>query len=661
MTDDRIPERDLGIVAPSSTDMVRLLRNGRSVMGPVLDLPPPAATAAIVAIERDARLNGDAALQSQVSDLRASQGTGLPGYETIADLPDLAVEDEGQMAWVANDPVPVNNGAWRWSGSSWVKSADQTTELAAAIETKLPTEVFDQHWAAPNVVLRAIDPWTGYVFGLTGLDFSPWAIQVDGTVRQPKVELESINDIGFERGDTWTGFAFGVKGKDGLWPWGIQADGTVRQQKLSANYLNGIAIDEMNVGGARVHIKQATQEWWICPVHTHLSSPYERIVSGAYSEKRGILVSEYIPAVGTIKRIELTKTELWDDHNSPSLWAEEGRRMLAAWTEHNNTNAIHLRVSNQVGELESFLENPIVEFDYGSITTYTQVFKIRHLSDANSDVLWVFTRVNNTWRIKQVGIDQETGALDLSTAPWTFILQSGQYYISVAEAFRSGNQVLRVAGYLNPAEATNAIHYFELDCVTGDISSVEEGHLANLFAGTGMPVNPDIRTPMLPTSDPSIDRRMHYVRPGPIAPAILFAEWPLSDPDEAVYKVAVLDEGAGTWSVRDHGPSGSRVGYTSASNYIAGGSFPAPCHSDVLLIGRHDDATDTSFLEEHRTISGSTEVRELARVERARITRPMVPIGDGSPLVTFSEVTYYGKTDFDFNATIKSAFRRSGT
>lgn len=169
-----------------------------------------------------------------------------------------------------------------------------------------------------------------------------------------------------------------------------------------------------------------------------------------------------------------------------------------------------------------------------------------------------------------------------------------------------------------------------------------------------MPIAPSAVTPALPETDASTDRRLFYVRPGPLGPAIAYAEWPLSNPDAAVYKVAAFNGSA--WIARDHGSAGPRFGYTDTANYIAGISFPDPCHRDIVLVAYRDAAAAEDVLEEHATSAAGTRVKELARRKDGRIARPIVPVG-GSPLCLYLSLTSYGATWFTFTGAIRSAVR----
>lgn len=73
------------------------------------------------------------ALNTRMDTLEASQGSGVIGVATKADLPVLTAGDVGKIYNVTNDPVLANNGAYRWSGTAFIQSADRTSALTAQV------------------------------------------------------------------------------------------------------------------------------------------------------------------------------------------------------------------------------------------------------------------------------------------------------------------------------------------------------------------------------------------------------------------------------------------------------------------------------------------------------------------------------------------------
>src|SRR5690606_30047475 len=99
-----------------------------------------------------------------------------------------------------------------------------------------------------------------------------------------------------------------------------------------------------------------------------------------------------------------------DDHCPPALWIEEGRRPVMAWTKHDADTFIHIKVGGKSGSIASLASAPLVTVNLGGRSSYTQLHKIKHLSDATQDTLWCFTRRDTFgWAMVPLSINQETG------------------------------------------------------------------------------------------------------------------------------------------------------------------------------------------------------------------------------------------------------------
>lgn len=111
---------------------------GQQALAQVVALESDLGSAAYLEASTLASSSTVDALQVEVSNIAASQGSGVVGVATLADIPtgSLGPGDAGKMYNVTNDPTAANNGAWRWSGSALVKSADRTSELSAQVATK---------------------------------------------------------------------------------------------------------------------------------------------------------------------------------------------------------------------------------------------------------------------------------------------------------------------------------------------------------------------------------------------------------------------------------------------------------------------------------------------------------------------------------------------
>lgn len=591
-------------------------------------------------------------IEQRLASVESSQGSGVIGVAALADVPvgSLGPGEAGRLYSVTNDPISTNNGTWRWTGAALVQAADITTGLSQEV-----AQVKEGNFPAVGLRMETMHPWTGYGWGLRGADgLYPLAIRLDGTVDTKKISTSRLNGLGLYALDSWTGYCWAVGGSNGKYALAVTTGGAVEVSSLVTEKINGIDVAAA-LAEKTLYSPDGTQEWWISPVHTTLRAPYERIVSGTYSSTGEIVASEYVPGLGLTKREILGKTGQVDDHNAPGLWAKDGRRMVIAWTEHNETNRIDMRVSSADGNVSSFLDAPVVSLDLGRATSYTQIHRVEHLSDAAQDTFWMFTRLGSVdWALVVFSVAQDTGAVTQQGPAKVVFVGDGQYYVTSADAHANGAQVLRLAAGYNPAAPLNAVHYYEIDVVTGAMSTPTGALSANVLTGAGLPLAPADVVPVLPQTDAAVDRRLFYVRPGPISPAIAYAEWPVSDATQARYKVAVFNGSA--WTTRDHGPSGPSFGYSES--YIAGVSFPDPCQRDVVMVAYRDVPAGQDVLEEQSVSSGGTiRVVELERRNDGRIIRPIVPT-NGSPLCVYSSITSYGATWFTFTGNIRSAIRR---
>jgi hypothetical protein len=282
----------------------------------------------------------------------------------------------------------------------------------------------------------------------------------------------------------------------------------------------------------------AVSEWWIRPLATTLTSPYQRTVFGAIAPNGKVLACELNHATGVRRRYEVGQAAV-DDHCTPALYAEAGHRFVLAWTNHNADSLTHFKVSDSAGTLGSFALSTDVTYSHTGIASYAQLHRITALSDATQDTFWYFGRVaNDTWKLVPFSVNQATGSITFSSAV-TLVSSGGrQSYISTTPGYGNGAQVIRVAWGYNPSQTENKLFYFEINTATGAITSPAHAGLSANVNGSGLPLLDTTLTPTVPTATTGTDRRLFYARPGPIAPAIGYAEWPTATPDTATYKIA---------------------------------------------------------------------------------------------------------------------------
>lgn len=384
-------------------------------------------------------------------------------------------------------------------------------------------------------------------------------------------------------------------------------------------------------------IENTMGEWWIYPLVTDLG---DRTIFGGISSTGEILANEFSNQTQATKRIVVSSAPI-DDHNTPAIYAQQGRRFLMGWTHRNSATFLKFKVSDLAGSVESFATATEVQWDASGPTSYLQMHLIEHLSTPAADVFWVFTRCPATgWQIVPVTVTQSTGAISFGTVIqlWS---TTEQTYLTTAPGFSSTNQKIRISAGYNPAGTTNTVRYFEIDCVTGAIASPVDTSLNANLNGSGLPLS-DAMAPLLPQLPAGNSRRLFYTRSGPMPPAIAYAEWANTDPDNATYKVIAQNTG-GTWSITEYGISGPRIGYVASANYIPGVVFPIPCGDDRVLVTRRIGSVSQAELYT------GTQKALIARTTSGVLVRPQFAVNNQSRMVVFN-VTYYGDDFRQFRA-----------
>ncbi|SOD72707.1 hypothetical protein SAMN05892883_2058 [Jatrophihabitans sp. GAS493] len=105
-----------------------------------------------------------------------------------------------------------------------------------------------------------------------------------------------------------------------------------------------------------------------------------------------------------------------------------------------------------------------------------------------------------------------------------------------------------------------------------------------------------------------------------------------------------------TWTVRSYGPAGTRVGYSTDANYLAGGAFQSPSYKRQVVFAKTDGTTETLTLFT-RQVDGVTDTATVLLTQptgSGRVIRPYFPdcpTGPAPYIVTYANATFYG-TDY---------------
>lgn len=379
-------------------------------------------------------------------------------------------------------------------------------------------------------------------------------------------------------------------------------------------------------------VRDAIGEWWIYPT---VSPTPTGIAFGAIASD-GTILACAVNDDGSSSRIPVGVANA-NDHCAPALWVKEGHRSLILWAQHGSDPYLHCKVSDESGSLES-LASATDQFATGRSTlTYVQIHHVEHLSSEENDFFWIFTRETTlAWSWISMSVNRASGVVSW-TLSQPFMQSSQQCYISSAP---SHDGKLRLAWGYNPAGPLSSIRYVEIDLKTGDVTSpMDRSVRSNLLTGEGLPLQEEEIAPLVGEPEAGYTRRLFYVRPGPSNRAVAYADWLISDPDNAVYKVRQQADD-GTWSTREYGVAGPRVGYNASANYISGMSFPDPCPGEQLALARRASGASTVEWWEGE----NSDVRAFSSDQH--VVRPLHTRDRMGELVVFHVYKYNTYTDY---------------
>ena len=175
--------------------------------------------------------------------------------------------------------------------------------------------------------------------------------------------------------------------------------------------------------------------WWYYP---QVVSSGNNVFYG-YSTSEGFCgVAKYNSETGKTERTDLKCILPVDDHNGLAVTEmDDGRIMCAYAGGHNNNNEIHIRISENPGDISNFSKHIILES--AGKTCYSQI--LRYKGD-----YYVFYRVNNhSWAYRSSPDGESWGSETI------LIKTTMQYYCRFMPTTKDG--LFRVCMYSNPREA----------------------------------------------------------------------------------------------------------------------------------------------------------------------------------------------------------------
>ncbi|BBC53810.1 hypothetical protein [Mycobacterium phage PP] len=402
-------------------------------------------------------------------------------------------------------------------------------------------------------------------------------------------------------------------------------------------------------------VANAAGEWWVQPMAVY-QPELNRTVIGAIASNGMTKLVERRHDTGEVRTYDVVGAPQ-DDHCVPAIWVKEGRRSVFAWHRHNADRIVRLRIGTADGDLASIAAGSITSTftTAGDMLSYTQMVHRPSASDSTKDAFWMFFRRSNIgWVIIPFEVNQATGAVTWGTEQTVFRSPGHQLYAAIAEDESGANKIVRVACYHNPADndgdgIDHAIWYFEIDTATGAITCPDHPALsANVISQTGFPIDMVNVTPRIVDNGSTNSRRLFAVRSGPDHPAIAYADWAKATPDAATYKVMEFD--GASWSTREYGTAGARIGYTAAANYIPGMAFESPSNHRIVYTAHSDGTTET--LKRHHRDSGDNDVATTLVSQptaSGRVARPYAPYSPGGkpPFdVVYNNITSYSPSSY---------------
>ena len=367
--------------------------------------------------------------------------------------------------------------------------------------------------------------------------------------------------------------------------------------------------------------------------------------AGGVAANGDIIIAEYDHDTDAATR-RIIGNDPVDDHNVPVLRVLAGHRPVVVWTSHNADANVRIKVGT-VDDVSSLVGATEQTLTFSGNVSYNHLYRITSLSDATQDTFWIFTRVGTAgWDVKQISVNQSTGVI---TTDWTRSLISGNFlYLATAEALNgSGEQIIRLTTFWNPATPSVSTHYFEINAETGAITSPVETLTANLATNTGLPLNSGTLVEIMPDAPAGSSRVVYGVRPGPDDAQFGYVEFADATPDGGTYHVFDVPSLTDTAI----GSAGFSFYTGGDSNYLAGLAFPNPSSDGSLYRASGNGTTEIVERLTPDGIGGYDATTMLAQpTSLGRLVRPSSPEGGGPFALIVSQITeYVDYTDFTGN------------
>ena len=360
--------------------------------------------------------------------------------------------------------------------------------------------------------------------------------------------------------------------------------------------------------------------WWYYPQVISDVSDGTKVHWG-YATKDGYCgVAQYDEKTGVTKKNILKKAAA-DDHNGMALTLLDDKRIMCVYASgHNVDNEMHIRISDNPLDINSFSTDIVLESS--GKTCYGQIIK-------SSGKYYLFYRVNNSkWAYR--------------TSPdgtrWTdetiFVKASMQYYCKVVPTTTDG--MLRIVMYSNPAQVAPEIRMGFLN--------TKDNTIYNADATTKLEASEnsyDIFQVIQEVESGKKHRLFDVAVTDVNAPRFLFASFTKkSNVNDAVY---YLHDAGNVYKICEGGR------YLMDANYQLGAAF---VDKNTIVAGRNQLGSD--YIELYKfdgaAVTKSKTVSIQSGTGFARSARPIVDVNGKAILWHNGYYDYKAYTDFDTDA-----------
>jgi hypothetical protein len=397
-------------------------------------------------------------------------------------------------------------------------------------------------------------------------------------------------------------------------------------------------------GGTDVNLLDAIFEWHNSPMVLEDEDEDRTLIQSLGSAGQAN-VSQWQRGIGT--RTVQVGTALVDDHNvgTPFL---AGPHLCSMWSNHGigpDATIINLIIGDT--SIDSLARCPIIKIAGPGNMSYQQVHKIKHLSDATKTTFWVFTRQGNigdfSWYVMVLTITHGTKAFTTSFIELT-TGEGQQIYMSTADAHNvTGNQVIRCARFFNPNAASSHVHYFEIDVVTGAITSPIAGNsglVANM-SGTGLPLNNSAMVAAIPSAPAGFVNRVNYVTAGPYKPQILGAYMPDLNPEGGEQRRTVINADGTTTTTSYGSPGRSFSKDQDQWSYAGSMAAPDPCFDSTIAYAQNP-SNGPATIKTARPGRAGEVIKTVVSDPSYMLIRPFWPKGGGALGLLYNRLPSYG-------------------